>query len=69
MSSGDKMESDKPLVNMQNVADAAQFLGISAVSVRRLERDGELLSVRYAGRVLFRPQDLREFVDRHTTEA
>jgi hypothetical protein len=60
---------DESVKNLRNVTQSARFLGISGTKLRELERDGEIVSVRFAGRVMFRPQDLEQFVTSHLSEA
>jgi excisionase family DNA binding protein len=62
------MDSDSS-TGMFSVEEAARFLGVSSHSVRRLAQSGELQSVRYLNRLMFRHEALDEFVDRHTVEA
>lgn len=45
-------------------ADVAKLLRCSRRFVYQLHRDGELVSVQLGAKVLFRPEDVRAFVDR-----
>lgn len=48
------------------VREAAVALSVSSQTLARLVRAGELPVVRIGSRVLFRPADLEDFVDRHS---
>jgi excisionase family DNA binding protein len=51
---------------LQDVAQAQRTLGeISRPTLYRLIRNGELAVVKIGSRTLFRPEDLRDFIDRH----
>ena len=56
--------SFEPLVI--DVTTAAKLLNVCPRTVRNLTKRGELPSVRIAGRVLYRPEDLKEFVRQQT---
>ena len=58
------MESDSDSVVL-NTERAARRLGISPSALRKLD----IPIVRYAGRTLYRVEDLDEFIDSHVTEA
>jgi excisionase family DNA binding protein len=47
---------------------AAQRLGVSEEFVRRAARDRQLGSVKIGSRVLFRPQDLDDYISAHLRE-
>jgi len=48
-----------------SVPDAADVLGVSPVTTRRLIRSGDLPSVRVGDRVLIEPSAVRAFIDAH----
>jgi excisionase family DNA binding protein len=47
-----------------SVIETAERLNVSEVTIRRLIAAGELAYVRIGGRVLFRPVDLSEFIEK-----
>jgi excisionase family DNA binding protein len=49
--------------NLKSVEKAAEFLGISPWTVRVYLRDKKLPAVRIGRRVLFRQEDLTQFVE------
>ena len=49
-----------------NVKVAAKMLGVCEKTIRTLTKNGELPVVRILGRVLYRPEDLTEFVRQRT---
>jgi len=55
----------KPAKRLCSVAEAAEYLGRSVWSLRRLIWDGELPSVRACGRVHVDVRDMDEFVEKH----
>lgn len=63
------MEDDRDTAVVFNAEQAARRLAISVNSLRRLARQGDIPTVQYAGRTLFRREDLDEFIDSHTVEA
>lgn len=52
---------DRLLISINEVAD---WLGVSRQTVNRLVARGEIPVVRVGSRVLVRPRDVEEFVDR-----
>ena len=52
-----------------NVKMAAKMLGVCEKTIRTLTKNGELPVVRILGRVLYRPEDLAEFVKQRTQRA
>ncbi|MFZ5447050.1 MAG: helix-turn-helix domain-containing protein [Thermodesulfobacteriota bacterium] len=60
-----------PNVNAQllNIDDAAERLNISSHTVRGLVRQRKITFVKLGARVLFRPQDLEEFIKSHLVPA
>jgi excisionase family DNA binding protein len=52
--------SFEPLVI--DVATAAKLLNVCERTIRNLSKRGELPVVRIAGRTMYRPEDLKEFV-------
>ena len=52
-----------------DVKTAARMLGVCEKTVRTLTKKGELPVVRILGRVLYRPEDLTEFVEQRTQRA
>ena len=52
-----------------NVKTAAKMLGVCEKTIRNLTKSGELPVVRILGRVLYRPEDLTEFVRQRTQKA
>ena len=52
-----------------NVKVAAKMLGVCEKTIRTLTKKGELPVVRILGRVLYRPEDLTEFVKQRTQRA
>ena len=52
-----------------SVAQAAAFLGVSPLTVRRAIDDRRIESFRVGRRVMLRPEAVREFVERNTTKA
>ena len=52
-----------------NAKTAAKMLGVCERTVRTLTKMGELPVVKILGRVLYRPDDLIEFVQRRTQRA
>jgi excisionase family DNA binding protein len=56
--------------DLQNVAQAQRTLGqISRPTLYRLIRNGEIAVVKIGSRTLFRPEDLRDFIDQHVQRA
>ncbi len=55
----------KPAKRLYSVAEAAEYLGRSVWSLRRLIWDGELPSVRAGGRVHVDVRDMDEFIEKH----
>ena len=52
-----------------NAKTAAKMLGVCERTLRTLTKMGELPVVKILGRVLYRPDDLIEFVQRRTQRA
>jgi excisionase family DNA binding protein len=56
--------------DLQNVAQAQRTLGqISRPTLYRHIRNGEIAVVKIGSRTLFRPEDLRDFIDQHVQRA
>jgi excisionase family DNA binding protein len=51
--------------NLYDVQQAREALGVSAPTLFRLVKHGELVAVKLGGRTLFRPADLEALVERH----
>ena len=47
------------------VREASQVLHINRYLIYRLARDGDLPAIRVGRMVRFRPEDLREWIDKH----
>jgi excisionase family DNA binding protein len=56
---------NRPLKRLYNVSEAAEYLGRSVWSIRRLIWAGELPSVRAGGRVHVDVQDMDHFIERN----
>ena len=56
---------NRPLKRLYNVTEAAEYLGRSVWSIRRLIWAGELPSVRAGGRVHVDVRDMDEFIEKH----
>ncbi len=56
---------NRPLKRLYNVTEAAEYLGRSAWSIRRLIWAGELPSVRAGRRVQVDLSDMDEFIEKH----
>ena len=48
--------------------DTAKLLGVSPRTVQRMVKDGELVPVRVRGQVRFQPEDIRRYINEHTTK-
>jgi excisionase family DNA binding protein len=57
-------EEDDFVPTLLSVIETAERLNVSEVTIRRLIAAGELAYVRIGGRVLFRPVDLGEFIEK-----
>lgn len=62
---GQRVNVPKPLKRLYALAEAADYLGRSIWSVRRLIWNGELPSVRAGGRVHVDVRDMDEFIDKY----
>lgn len=49
------------------VREASQILRINRYLIYRLARDGDLPAIRVGRMVRFRPEDLREWIEKHRT--
>ncbi len=62
---GQRVNVPKPLKRLYALAEAADYLGRSVWSVRRLIWNGELPSVRAGGRVHVDVRDMDEFINKY----
>jgi excisionase family DNA binding protein len=63
------MDGEREHAGVVKLDEAARYLAVSTVTVRRLVASGELPVARYAGKMTFRVDDLEGFIDAHTVEA
>lgn len=51
---------------LRTTAQAAEYLGTSTTTIRRMHRDGEIKAVRTRGTLKFRQSWLDAYIDEHT---
>jgi excisionase family DNA binding protein len=61
------LSSDAALTPLMTYQDAADVLGVSLATLKRLVRDGDLPVVRFRGCARLRPDDLARFIDEWTS--
>ena len=54
-----------PIESLLTAREASQVLHINRYLIYRLVRDGDLPAIRVGRMVRFRPEDLREWIEKH----
>ena len=54
--------------NLRTPSEACEYLRLSRTVLYRMEKDGELIPIRYRGKVFYDQKDLDRFLDAHRVE-